>query len=516
MKVVTPEQMRKLDKIAMEQYGIPGAVLMENAGRRIAKEAVKLSGGGGKPMVLIAGKGNNGGDVMVAARHLFNNNVPIRMFLLGKPEDLKGDAGINAGILTRMGIPIETLASAEDLASLGQALKWGHVVVDGIFGTGFRGEVEGLPLEVIRAVNQSGCTVVSMDIPSGMDGETGRICGECIRASITVTFGFPKAGFFQYPGAGCAGRLVVADISIPRCIAPESGPDMTLLTGEYVSGIIPDRRPDAHKGSYGRAAVIGGSEGMTGAVVLSSLGCIKSGAGLVRAALPGALNYVLENRVIEAMSVPLGEGTQLKLDGETEGRLKKVLDWADAIVLGPGMGVDDDRVRLTEFVLANARVPLVLDADALNCLALDMGLLKRAAGPVVLTPHPGEMARLTGMGIDEIQHNRIGAARAFAEKWGTVTVLKGANSVIAHPVGNIYINTSGNPGMASGGSGDVLAGIIASFAAQGLDPVKAACAAVYIHGRAGDLLAEEKGVYGLTATGLADCIPIAIKSVKEG
>ncbi|MDD2574712.1 MAG: NAD(P)H-hydrate dehydratase [Firmicutes bacterium] len=516
MRVVTPKQMRGIDKVAMEKYGIPGIVLMENAGIRVAEEVIKLAGGRGKGVVMLAGKGNNGGDVMVAARHLLNNGLPVRVFLLGKPGDLKGDAGLNAGILTRMGIPIEVLLTGEDLIPLDQALRWGHAVVDGIFGTGLKREVEGLFLDVIRAVNKSGCTIVSVDIPSGIDGETGRISGECIHASVTVTLGLPKSGLLQYPGAEHVGRLVVADISIPRATTPESGPDMVMLTRECISGIIPQRKPDAHKGDCGRVAVIGGAEGMTGAVVLASLGCLKSGAGLVRAALPGALNYVLENNVIEAVSVPLGEGTRLKLDRSTKSRLREILDWADAVALGPGMGVDGDRVRFLEFVLTNARVPLILDADALNCLALDMKLLERAAVPVVVTPHPGEMARLTSTETGDIQRDRIKAAKAFAEKWGTVTVLKGANSVIAHPKGNIYINTSGNPGMASGGSGDVLTGIIASFVAQGLDPVKSACAAVYIHGRAGDLMAEERGVYGLTATGLADFIPMAVKAVKQG
>lgn len=515
MRIVTPKQMREIDRIAIEEYGISGIVLMENAGRRVAAEVLKLPGGRKNHAVLLAGKGNNGGDVMVAARHLFNNGLSIKVFLIGEYRQVVGDAGINAGILGRMGISVSTVSAKKDLRKLEEALQWGQVVVDGIFGTGLNGEAGGIYLDIIESVNSSSCTVVSVDIPSGIHGQTGQICGDCIHASMTVTFGYPKSGLLQYPGAEYVGRLIVADISIPTGIVSGIEPIMCMLTKEYVSGIIPDRKPDTHKGSYGRAVIIGGSEGMTGAVVMASMGCLKSGAGLVKAALPGGLNYVIENRLTEAMSVPLGQGTSLKIDSQTQSRLTDILSWAHAVALGPGMGVDGDRAKVLEFVLTETQVPLVLDADALNCLALDLKLLDKKSGPVIVTPHPGEMARLVGSDTGEIQKDRIAAARAFSEKWDTVTVLKGANSVIADPQGNIYINTSGNPGMSTGGSGDVLTGIIASFIAQGIEPVKAACAAAYIHGRAADLLAGEMGMYGMTASGLAHYIPMAIKEIKE-
>lgn len=516
MRIVTPNQMREIDAAAMETYGIPGVVLMENAGRKVAEEVIRLTGNQRKEVVMLAGKGNNGGDVMVAARHLFNYGMPVQVFLIGELNSLKGDAALNAGILTKMGVPIEFLSTAGGIEPLTKALEWGCIAVDGIFGTGFRNKAEGICLRAIRAVNESGCTVVSVDIPSGIDGKTGQIIGECICADRTVTFGFPKVGLLQYPGAGYVGDLVVADISIPRDITVGSEGDITALTGEYVSSIIPERKADAHKGNCGKAVIIGGSEGMSGAVVLASAGCLNSGSGLVRTVLPGALNYVLENRIAEVVSVPLGKGTHFKLDRDTRDRLKAALDWADAVAIGPGMGVDRDRVNFLEFVLANTRVPMVLDADALNCLALDMKLLHRAAGPVIITPHPGEMARLTGLEVGEIQRDRVGIAKTFAREWDTIIVLKGANSVIAHPGGNIYINTGGNSGMASGGMGDVLTGVIASFTAQGLEPIEAACAAVYVHSRAGDFLSEQKGIHGLTAMGLADCVPMAIKMVKQG
>lgn len=517
MRVVTPKHMRDIDRIAMERYGIPGAVLMENAGRALAKEAIRLiEGDRPKPVVLVAGKGNNGGDVMVAARHLFNYGLPVDVFLLNRLSDMKGDAKLNADILIKMGIPIVELFPETDLAPLKAALNRGGVIIDGIFGTGFRGKTSGIIHEAIGIINESDHPVISADIPSGIDGETGEVCGACVKATATVTFGFPKVGLLQYPGAGYVGHLIVADISIPRNIVIEPDLDITLLTGEFLSEIIPDRKPDAHKGSCGKMVVMGGSEGMSGAVVLCSLGGIKSGAGLVKTGLPGALNYVLENRVTEAISVPLGKGMGLSLRADgVKDKLTEVLAWADVVALGPGMGVNDDAMKFLEYVLAEVRVPLVLDADALNCIARNIKLLDGISVPVIMTPHPGEMARLTGIKTDEVQRDRINTAKAFAEEWGAITILKGANSVIAHPAGNIYINTSGNPGMASGGMGDVLTGIIASFIAQGATPIKAACAAVYVHGRAGDILAEERGIHGICATDLADYIPRAIKDVRE-
>lgn len=513
MRVVTPDQMKRIDKMAMEYYGIPGSVLMENAGSGVAREILKLSGGRSR-VVMFAGKGNNGGDVMVAARHLINNRLQVRVFLIGEWDSLSGDAADNACILKRMGVTINEISSSQHLDTVKAAIEWGDIMVDGIFGTGLRGPVKGTALEIIRLINAGGKTTVAVDIPSGVDGERGAVCGDCVAASVTVTFGYPKSGLLQYPGAQHVGRLVVEDISIPRATADRVGVNMLALTGEYVSALIPERRPDTHKGSYGRAAVVGGSEGMTGAVVLACLGCIRSGAGLVKAALPGGLHYVMETGVIEAMSVSLGQGAGLKADDDTRDELQTIFDWADAVALGPGMGADDDRVKVVEFVLKNVKLPLVLDADALNCLSMDLDMLKNATGPVIITPHPGEMSRLTRVSTAEIQRDRIKAAREFAQKWGTITVLKGANSVIADPKGNIYINISGNPGMASGGMGDVLTGMITSFIAQGLEPVRAACAAVYIHGTAGDLMAQRQGVYGLNASGLAGYIPAALRRTK--
>lgn len=516
MRAATSDQMRQIDKIAIEQYQIPGVVLMENAGRKVAKEAACLPVGEVKKVVLFAGKGNNGGDVMVAARHLYNRGVEVKVFLLAKEENIKGDARTNLIIAKKMNIPVYRLMEMEDLEKAERALEWAQVVVDGIFGTGLKGDVRGIAHEVIRIINNSRCPVVAVDIPSGIHGDTGWVCGECIKAALTVTFGYPKSGLLQYPGAEYTGRLVVADISIPDQIADIVGLDMHLITDAMVRNIIPDRRSDTHKGTYGRALIVGGSEGMTGAVALASTGCLKSGAGLIKAAIPANLNPILENKLTEVMTVPLGKRDSIKLELQSLDDLADLIKEASGIALGPGMGVDDERVQVVDFLIDASRVPLVLDADALNCLSLKLKSFEKAAVPVIITPHPGEMARLMKCSIAEVQKDRIKAVRDFSKKWGVITVLKGANSVIADPKGNIYINTSGNSGMASGGMGDVLTGIITAFICQGIKPLEAACAGVYIHGLAGDLLAEEKGLYGLTATELAEYIPKAIKVTKEG
>ncbi len=516
MWITTADQMRLIDRIAMEQYSIPGVVLMENAGRKVAEEVSRLPGEEVTRVVLFAGKGNNGGDVMVAARHLYNRGMEARVFLLAEENAVEGDARTNMVIARKMGIPVYSLRNTGDLDKVREMLCWSHAVVDGIFGTGLKGDVRGIALEVIDMINSSDRPVVAVDIPSGVNGDTGQICGKCVKAVLTVTFGYPKAGLLQYPGAAYAGRVVVEDISIPREAADMAGLNMQLITDGLVRDIIPDRYPDTHKGTYGRALIIGGSEGMTGAVVLASTGCLYSGAGLIKAVVPAALHPVLENKLTEVMTVPLGKRDSVKLDNHSLDQLKHLAEMADGIALGPGMGVDDDRMQVVEYMINSSRVPLVLDADALNCLALNVHILDNTGAPVIITPHPGEMARLMGCSTSEIQNDRIDAARSFSDRWGVITVLKGANSVIADPAGNIYINTTGNPGMASGGMGDLLTGVITSFVCQGMKPVEAACAGVYIHGLAGDLMAEEKGQHGLAAAEAGMYIPGAIKKTKEG
>lgn len=516
MRIVTSAQMKWIDSTAINRYGIPGVVLMENAGRRVAEEVIRLLGGQAGKIVLFAGKGNNGGDVMVTARHLYNKGMEVKVFLLGREDDIKGDSKVNLDIARKINIPVLPLLEGGDLKEVERALEWGQVVVDGIFGTGLKGDVRGIPRQVIRLINNSSCRVISVDIPSGVHGDTGEICGECVKADLTVTFGYPKLGLLQYPGAEYTGELVIADISIPSLIGDEAGLNMYLITNDYIRSLIPPRRPNSHKGTYGRGLIVGGSEGMTGAVALASTGCLKSGAGLIKAAIPTALNPILENKLTEVMTVALGERDSTRLEMSSINRLEELLDEADAVALGPGMGVDRERVKVVEFIISKSRVPLVLDADALNCIALDPQILSKVSAPVIITPHPGEMARLLKCSVSDVQKDRVAAARYFSQEWGVITVLKGANSVIASPQGNIYINTTGNPGMASGGMGDVLTGVITGLLCQRLEPIQAACAGVYIHGLAGDIVASDKGEYGLTATQVAERIPEAIKLTKEG
>jgi hydroxyethylthiazole kinase-like uncharacterized protein yjeF len=515
MKVVTPQQMQEIDRTAMEQYGIPGMVLMENAGRSVADQVLRLSGRQTPVVVLFAGKGNNGGDAMVAARHLFNGGASVKVFLVGSAEDVKGDSLANMDILARMGIPVVQIKGEDQVTSAAEALERAQVVVDGIFGTGLRGEVGGIAADVIEMINKSGLPVVAIDIPSGIDGCTGQVLGKCIRADVTVTFGYAKVGLFQYPGAGYTGKVVVSDISIPRQIADQMDIRAVLLTGGLVRDMLPALKPDAHKGSRGRALLIGGSQGMTGAISLACTGCLRSGAGLIKAAVPAGLNSIMEVKLTEVMTVPVGDESSMWFDRGSVKYLAGLLDKADAVAIGPGIGVDDQRTEMVDYVVTNSPVALVIDADALNCIAANPGMLRKASAPVIVTPHPGEMSRLMGCSVADVQRNRVKAAKDFSKTYRVITVLKGANSVIADPNGNIYINRTGNQGMASGGMGDVLTGVITSLLCQGMEPVEAACSAVYLHGLAGDLAASRHGCWCITASEVADCIPEAIRQTQE-
>jgi hydroxyethylthiazole kinase-like uncharacterized protein yjeF len=278
--------------------------------------------------------------------------------------------------------------------------------------------------------------------------------------------------------------------------------------------MLPALKRDAHKGSRGRALLIGGSQGMTGAISLACIGCLKSGAGLITAAVPAGLNSIMEVKLTEVMTVPVGSDRSICFGGDSIEYLAGLINRADVVAIGPGMGVDDQRADMVDYVVSNSSVPLVIDADALNCIARNPCQLRKARAPVIVTPHPGEMSRLMGCSVAEVQRNRVKAATDFSKSYGVVTVLKGANSVIAEPMGNIYINRTGNQGMASGGMGDVLTGVIASMLCRGMEPLGAACSAVYIHGLAGDLMAGRHGYWGITASEVADCIPEAIRMTE--
>lgn len=508
MNLVTADEMRMLDQKAINEYGIPGIVLMENAGLAVV-HVIKDHFSGSlerKRILVFAGKGNNGGDGFVVARHLANAGCDVKIFLLCKPEELQGDALINWKIARKMNIRYQLIISDRDLNVVKVGLMYTELLVDGIFGTGFKGGVQGTVAKLIDIVNETGKPVVAIDLPSGMEADTGRVIGPCIKAQYTVTLALPKVGLVLEPAAPFVGKLVTADISLPRELIIKQQFNRYLLGHSLCKSFLPVRADDSHKGSYGHVMVIGGSPGMTGAVALAVGGAVRSGAGLVTAAVPTSLNPVLETKLTEAMSLPLpetGEGT-LSLSA-----LEPIRNCVSnkVAVLGPGLSRHKEAQDIARAFVLNLTCPTVLDADALFSLVDCSEHLKNSRYPVVLTPHPGEMARLLGKSIGEVQGDRIRAVTEAVKKYNSIVVLKGAKTLVATPEGHLYVNSTGNPGMATGGSGDVLAGMIGAFMAQGIKGEHAAAIAVYVHGRAGDLAAGDKSQISLTAGDIIDYLP---------
>jgi NAD(P)H-hydrate epimerase len=508
MKLVTAEEIKGLDQKAMTLFGIPGMVLMENAGLQgitaIQEILLRLEG---KRILIFAGKGNNGGDGFVIARHLTNKGAEVKVFLLGRPEEIKGDAAQNLHILNKMEIKIYPLVTEKDLQRVDIALHYANLLVDAIYGTGFKGSALGVTGEAIRRINSAKKPVVAVDIPSGLEADTGRVLGPCVKATCTVTFGLPKLGLFLDPGARYAGTVKVADISLPHRLMDYSQLKHNLITRNWCQGLLPSRDVAGHKGTYGRVLVAGGSMGMTGAVSLAAKAALRSGAGLVTALVPASLEKILAAKTTEVMTYPLPDVDGGYLSQEAVEPFLQAAEKASVIVLGMGLGDHRETIRWLHQVLPAIKAPVVLDADGLNGLVGHTNLLSRMTGPVVVTPHPGEMSRLVGISAPRVQDNRIKIARQAAAEWKAIVVLKGAGTIVANPEGEVYINTSGNPGMATGGTGDVLAGIIAGLIAQGLEPVQAAGVGVYAHGAAGDEAAQAKGQMGLIAGDVLDALP---------
>ncbi len=517
MKIATAESMRRLDRRAIEEFGIPGVVLMENAARgtinAILRSFPDLSR---KRVGIFAGKGNNGGDAFAVARYMLNRGVSCRVYSLAAREQAKGDAAANLEILARMGGEVVPVFTREDLESRKAEISRCGLLVDGIFGTGLNAPVTGLFREIIEFINSLAIPVAAIDIPSGLHADTGEVLGACVEADLTVTFGMAKRGQVVYPGVSYCGKLVVVDISIP-CGAVEAEPILDhLIDGCEFLRFLEPRDPEAHKGDFGHLFVVAGSAGKTGAAAMVSLAANRAGTGLVTLGIPQSLNPVLEAKLTEAMTEPLPETAEKTLSFGALARITDLLQKKTALAVGPGLSTNPETIRLVQRLVRNADLPMVIDADGLNALGGRLDALRKNPGKFILTPHPGEMARLTGMSTGEIQKNRIEVARNFARENEVVLLLKGARSVVAAPDGELFINPTGNPGMASGGMGDVLTGILGGFLAQGLPPLEAAKFGVYLHGLAGDFVAHQKGERGILATDLIEAVPLLLKALSDG
>jgi NAD(P)H-hydrate epimerase len=542
MKVVTAAEMQEIDGKTIREPGISGLVLMERAGLAVVSKIKDLFGR--KKAIVVSGAGNNGGDGLVIARNLQNEGWDVEVFLTAMPEDLKGDSLSQYKTALKCGLLIKP---AEDLIiHKASIFTRDSIIVDAILGTGLKKNVAGMLSEIINVLNQSALPVISVDIPSGISSDNGQVMGNAVRAGYTVTFGLPKRGHFLHPGAEFSGRIFIEDIGFPQALLVSEKPGVELLERDYLVRLIPVRSIYSHKGNYGHVLIIAGSRGKTGAALMAAEACLRTGAGLVTIGIPESLAEVFQSRVTEAMTLILPDNGDGTLSAKASGRILDFLGKsADILAIGPGIGVTAGTRKLLRDLISNSESPMVIDADGINSLNGNRGVFTKAKAPLILTPHPGEMARLLkqakskehraksieqkarskdvaavpkAFGIslrDEIEKDRINIAISFAKETGTHLVLKGVPTIIAAPDGQAFINTTGNPGMAKGGTGDVLTGMISGFLAVCRNPLHSCILGVYMHGLAGDIGASEIGENSLIATDIIDKIPAAFNSLKD-
>ena len=510
MLIVTTAQMRELDRLTIQKYQTPSLTLMERAGEGIASAILeRFARAAKKGVLVVAGKGNNGGDGFVVARLLKKKRIPCEVALLARRAELTPDAAHNLRAWVKLKGKLSEIA-ADKLELLSQRIAKNGLLVDAILGTGMKNAVTGLFAETITLMNASGLPIVAVDIPSGMDSDKGHPLGVAIQAEMTVSLGYPKLGEVTHPGLAYVGELAVADIGIDNRAVAEVAPQIELLDRETVGWFVPRRQADTHKGNFGHLLVLAGARGKTGAAILSCRAAMRSGAGLVTLAAPRALNTIFAGSLVEVMTEPLGEDSSEQLEMLADADWQRLIEGKDALLFGPGIGVSAATQNALRWLLRNLEMPWVIDADGINSLALELDRLRHAKTPPILTPHPGEMARLIGKNNAYVNADRVEVARNFARAHHCHLVLKGARTVIATAGGHVFINPTGNPGMASAGMGDVLAGILTALLGQGLSAEDAMKLGVYLHGYVGDRVAESKGPIGLLATDIIDGLPRAL------
>jgi NAD(P)H-hydrate epimerase len=506
-RLVASREMQELDHRAMTETGIPGLTLMENAGHGVVAALERHLGPVSEPLV-VCGKGNNGGDGFVVARLLHEKGARPACVLLGSARELKGDALVNHGRLAQVGLPVTEVESAAELSPL---LSGRRCVIDAIFGTGLARPPSGLAAGAIRLINGSGARVVSIDLPSGLDADTGLACDPTVRAELTVTMALAKTGLWLYPGREYSGRVEVTDIGMPPALL--AGGTTFLTDASFVRSVLPARRPDGHKGTFGSALIVAGSRGFSGAACLAGSAAVRSGCGLVRLAVPAGILDIVSSCVLEAVKTALPQTEDAALSPAALETMLELSADSEGVALGPGVGTDPRTRELILDFLAEVGPPTVVDADGINNLAGRLSVMKQAKGHLVLTPHPGEFSRLTGLAASDVNGDRIGHSRRFATEHGVVLLLKGASTVIAAPDGRVFVNPTGNSGLASGGTGDVLTGLLAGLLAQGMSPVDAAVSAAFLHGLAADIAAQDLTEYCLAAGDLLTYLPAAFRTV---
>ena len=515
MKVASASQIRRLDRLAVEKYGLTDEILMEEAGASAARLAARVAaeeGLGG--FIVLAGPGNNGGDGMAAARILASWGAEVSVLLLAPREKYRGLARAQLERLEAAGVHVGQYEEEKGL--MWMSMLGGAVILDAIFGVGLNREVRGRYREAIEEVNEAseilGAPVVSVDIPSGVHADTGQVMGAAVRATYTVTFGLPKPGCLLYPGAEYCGEVYVSPISYPRSLLEDD--ELKMETNDPPE--LPPRRPDTHKGDYGRALFVAGAATYLGAPLFASLSFLKAGGGYSVLAAPRSIVPFLGSRASEVVYAPMPETGRGTLSMEALDEILGLAERADVVVVGPGLSRDEETLRLALEVIRRVEKPLLVDGDGLYALSLRPDAVRERGEETILTPHLGEMSRLTGLTVEEIRADRVAVLREWAEKLDSIIVLKGAHTLIGAPDGRVYVNLTGNPGMATPGSGDVLSGTIAAMYGLGLRGVDAARTGVYVHGLAGDIAAEEEGVDGVTASAIMERLGRALALVRNG
>ena len=511
MKIALAKQMREIDKRAIEEYGISEIVLMENAGRKVAEAVCQILGKVSKESIcILAGSGNNGGDALVAARYLSNLGARIKVFLIGNKNHRTESLNVQIKTLRAMGVELQVLDTDRAWERLQVTLRFSDAIVDGILGTGFTGQLRPSVLRLVRLVNSTNKPVISIDIPTGVEADSGQVGEAAITATCTITLGLPKFGHYICPGASYVGKLLVNDIGIPLQLLNDDI-HQTVIDDELAATLLPARPKDAHKGSVGKILIIAGSRGMTGAAVLASKATLKAGAGLVTLATAESLNSIFEVKLTEVMTAPLPEVKVGLIGGDKAvSQLLTLIDKVDAILIGPGLGREKETLEMVQKIVETVDKPLILDADALYAYNGRVDALKLCKQIPILTPHLGELAALFGMTIEELRNDLVEIIRKAAKEYRAIFVAKFESTIVAYPNGEIFISSLGNEGMATAGCGDVLAGTIAGLMKQ--TPF-APIAGVYIHGMAGDMAFAEKSD-GLIASDILNNLPLVVKKLR--
>ncbi len=509
MKVCNPEEMRLLDERAVSDFRIPEATLMENAGLAGYLAWIDHRPAHIRRNLVVAGSGNNGGDGLVVARHLHAAGEPVAIALTAKAEKLRGAALINLTSVRALGIPLHNVASAKELGTL---IDGETAVIDGLLGTGISRPVEGIFADAIATVNSRATWILSLDIPSGIHGATGTVMGSAIQADCTVTFGLPKRGNLLYPGFSHCGNLLLSHISFPPDL--REAPEVVVATNDSIP--LPERDPRGHKGSFGKALVVSGASHYYGAPLLSAMSVLKAGGGYSRLAAPGSLIPHIAGRGPEIVFHPLPETDAGSLSMRGVHQIIEIAASVDFVILGPGLSLENETMALVRRLVTEIDKPLLIDGDGIAALNNLNDRLKHRRAPTILTPHLGEMSRLTSTPVSDISNDPIAAVQAASQACHSYVVLKGAHSLIGYPDGRVFINLTGNPGMATAGSGDVLTGTIAGIFGLGLSLEESVRNGVYLHGSAGDLATQSKGADGIVATDIMEHLPLALKQERGG